>query len=69
MALNTIQKALVESGLAKEPKQRKRRKKEYKCRVCGSPMIILDDTNIMVCSQTNANSKKGCQNFYLFDAS
>ena len=60
MSLNALQKALVESKLAEEPKPRKRKKKNFKCKVCGAPMKIIDDSNIMVCSGDK------CKNYYLF---
>ncbi len=60
MSLGAMQKALVEAGLADEPKERHRRKKQFKCRKCGRPMIRLDDTNIMFCSGNT------CKNFYIF---
>lgn len=61
MPLNAMQKALVNAGFAEEPKQRKRKPKNFKCRVCGAPMIIVDDSNIMTCSGDK------CKNYFLFD--
>lgn len=61
MALGTIQRALVDAGLANEPKpKRKRPQKEIKCFKCGSPMIRIEDTNTMACS----NEK--CRNYRVF---
>lgn len=57
----SIQKALIEAGLAEEPKQRKPHYKQFKCRKCGKPMIRIEGTNTMACS----NEK--CNNFYIFD--
>lgn len=61
MALNSLQKALVNNGFAQEPKQKKRRHKDFKCRKCGSSMIIVEDTNTMACSSDK------CNNYYLFN--
>lgn len=60
MALGAMQKALVNAGLANEPKRRSRRQKQNRCRKCGKPMIRLEDTNIMVCSGDT------CRNYYIF---
>ena len=59
--LNALQRELVRKGLASEPKQRKNKGKEFKCRKCKSPMIKIEDTNIMACS----NEK--CRNYFIFD--
>lgn len=69
--MSTLQQALTDSGWTKwaglkEPKPRKRKPKEFKCRVCGSPMIIVEGTNIMTCSGTKSSKEKPCKNFYLF---
>lgn len=56
--MNALQKALVNSGLAKEPKPRKFRSRTYKCSKCGAPMEIREGTNIMACT--------ACSNYYLF---
>lgn len=61
MALNTIQKAMVEVGLIEEPQSRKHKKKKFKCKVCGAPMQTIDETNIMVCTGDK------CKNYYLFN--
>lgn len=63
MVLNALQKELVEKGFAEEPKPRKQRKqKNFKCRVCGAPMNIIEDSNIMTCSSDR------CRNYFLFDS-
>jgi formylmethanofuran dehydrogenase subunit E len=49
MVMNAMQKALVSAGLAKEPKSRKRRGKQFSCNRCGETMIQYDDVNVMVC--------------------
>lgn len=59
--MNSLQKALVSSGLAQTPKERKNKPREYKCRKCGAPMIQVEYTNTMSCS----NPK--CSNFFIFD--
>ena len=60
MALNALQKELVNKGFAKEPKSRKPRHKKYQCKVCGAPMQFIESTNTMVCTGEK------CKNFYLF---
>ncbi len=60
MALGSLQKALVNAGIAEMPKEKNRRHKTFKCRKCGALMEFVDDTNIMYCS----NPK--CNNFYIF---
>lgn len=59
--MNSLQKALVKAGLTKEPEERKRKPREYKCRKCGAPMVVVEGTNIMSCSS--------CKNFFIFDNS
>ena len=49
-ALGSLQKAMVDAGLVEEVKTRKPRLKQFKCKVCGQPMIRIEDTNTMVCS-------------------
>ena len=58
--MNSLQKALVSSGLAQTPKERKNKPREYKCRKCGAPMIRVENTNTMSCSS--------CKNFFIFDS-
>ena len=57
--MNSLQKALVSSGLAQAPKERKNKMREYKCRKCGAPMVRIENTNTMACSS--------CKNFFIFD--
>ena len=61
MAMNSLQKALVNAGLAEEPKERPHRGKKFKCRRCQSPMIKIPETNVMACS----NEK--CSQYFIFD--
>lgn len=56
MAMNSLQKALVEAGLAKEPKERKRKGKEFKCHKCGEVMTNPDGINVMYCEKCNSPS-------------
>lgn len=66
--MSTLQEALINAGFAEEPKPRRKRKpKTYKCKVCGSSMIIIDNSNVMVCSGDNLKEGKTCKNFFLFD--
>ena len=61
MAMNALQKALVEAGLAEEPKpKRKRRGKLFNCRKCGTRMTKVEDSNIMFCEK--------CGQYFLFDS-
>ena len=57
--MNSLQKALVKAGLAKESEERTRKSREYKCRKCGQPMIQIEGTNTMACSN--------CKNYFIFD--
>lgn len=58
--LNALQRALVNAGLAEEPKPKKRRKnKQFNCRRCGTVMTKVEDSNIMFCSK--------CGQYFLFD--
>lgn len=57
--MNSLQKALVSAGLAEMPKERTRKPREYKCRKCGQPMIQIEGTNTMACSN--------CKNYFIFD--
>lgn len=60
---NQLQKELVEKGFAEKPKSRKKRNhKKFTCYRCGQEMSVIDDSNIMVCT----NEK--CNNYYLFDS-
>lgn len=57
--LNALQKALVDAGLAQEPKPRKRNGKQFKCHRCHNVMTKVPDSNIMYCEQ--------CGQYFLFD--
>lgn len=55
--LGAMQKALVEKGLAKPPKERKHRPKNFTCRQCGNKMTLCPGTNVMTCE---------CGNYFIF---
>lgn len=57
--LGAMQKALVESGLAKPPKERKHHPKTFTCRKCGEAMSVCPGTNVMACK---------CGNYFIFSA-
>nr|DAU35888.1 MAG TPA: DNA-directed RNA polymerase subunit [Caudoviricetes sp.] len=58
--MNALQKELVEKGLAKSIRQKRRKPREFKCRKCGeTAMYRHDGTNVAVCSN--------CGNYILFD--
>lgn len=62
-AMGALQRALVRAGLAEPPKpKRKRPQKEIKCFKCGQPMIRIEETNTMACS----NNK--CSNYRIFSS-
>lgn len=62
---NQMSQALVSAGLAPAPKERRKRQgKQFKCHKCGAPMIKVENTNVMVCSQEN----KEHTSFYVFGA-
>lgn len=50
MALGSLQKALVNAGLAEAPQERKfKAGKPVKCRKCGKAMYKIPDSNMAVC--------------------
>lgn len=57
--MNEMQVALEKSGLGERKRKRNRRRKPFKCNSCGADMNIVDDTNVMACSQ--------CGNYFIFD--
>lgn len=58
--MNDLQRKLVEAGLAKAPRTRKRgRRKNMTCRRCGEVMERKDATNVVVCPN--------CGNYVIFD--
>ena len=57
-ALNALQRALVDAGLAEAPKPRKRNSKQFKCHKCKNVMTKVPDSNIMYCER--------CGNYFLF---
>lgn len=59
---NQMEKAILAAGLAKRPKpQKKPRHKRFTCRICGEPMIIIEGTNTMACSNED------CKQYFIFD--
>jgi transcription elongation factor Elf1 len=59
---NQMERALINAGLADAPKPRKKpRHKKFTCHVCGEPMVIIEGTNTMACS----NEK--CKQYFIFD--
>lgn len=55
MAMNAMQRALVNAGLAEEPKERKRRGKQFKCNKCGEVMVHPDWGNFLVCPKCDSS--------------
>lgn len=55
MVMNSLQKALVNAGLAEEPKDRKRRGKQFKCNKCGEVMEHPDGMNVMFCPKCDSS--------------
>lgn len=59
--LNALQRALVKSGLAEQPKRKRKRKgKTFNCHRCHNVMTKVEDSNIMYC--------KNCGQYFLFDS-
>ena len=59
---NQMERALINVGLAKAPKPRKKpRHKKFTCHVCGEPMMIIEGTNTMVCTNDQ------CKQYFIFD--
>lgn len=59
---NQLEKAILGAGLADKPVSRKRpRHKKFTCHVCGEPMIIIENTNTMACSNPE------CKQYFIFD--
>lgn len=56
--LTALPRALVNAGLAPEPKEKKKHYKRFKCHVCGSNMIQIEDTNTMAC--------ENCKQYFIF---
>ena len=59
MAMSALPRALVRAGLAEEPKEKKKRYKQFKCHNCGSRMIQIPETNTMAC--------ENCNQYFVFD--
>ena len=59
MAMNALQRALVNAGLAEEPKEKKHKFKQFKCFNCGGRMIQIPDTNTMACEK--------CHQYFVFN--
>ena len=55
MAMNSLQKELVRTGWAEEPKEKRKHYKQFKCHKCGSRMIQVPDTNTMACENEQCN--------------
>lgn len=51
MAMNSLQKAMVNANLAKEPKEKPKRHKKFTCKKCGATMTQPDWSNIMFCQE------------------
>ena len=59
---NQMEKAIIDAGLASTPKpQKKPRHKKFKCHICGEPMIMIEGTNVMACSNDT------CSQYFIFD--
>lgn len=58
VALNALQKELVEKGLANMPKEKRKRFKQFKCHKCHHNMIQIPDTNTMAC--------ENCGQYFVF---
>lgn len=64
-ALSALQRALVNTGWAPEPKEKKHKKhKQFKCHRCGGTMEIIEGTNTMACAGDGDNPN--CNNYYVF---
>ena len=49
--MNALQKALVNAGLAQEPKYKKHKHKPITCRKCGEQMYQPEGDNYAYCSK------------------
>lgn len=58
--MNALQKAIVEKGLAKAPRQRRFKPKTYTCAKCGALMETIENTNIVACTK--------CSNYFMFNS-
>ena len=58
---NQLEKAFEKLGFKSERKIKKPKHKKFTCHLCNSPMLVIEDTNVMVCT----NEK--CANYYIFD--
>ena len=59
-ALSALPRALVNAGLAEEPKPKKKNYKQFKCHRCKHVMTRVPSSNIMYC--------ESCGNYFLFES-
>ena len=59
---NQLEREMIKSGIIKEKKvkKKKHKSKAFNCKKCGKPMIRIENTNAMACSE--------CKNFFIFDS-
>lgn len=56
---NQLEKELIYKGLLDTGRKKKKKtRKKFNCVKCGSPMLRIEDTNVMVCSE--------CKNYFIF---
>lgn len=48
--MNIVEKAFVKAGFELPAPKKPRPRKIQKCRKCGAPMELIEDTNVMVCT-------------------
>lgn len=58
---NQLENAFKRVGFTSNKTTKKPRHKKFECRICGAPMRIIDNTNVMVCTNDD------CHNKYIFD--
>lgn len=59
------------ASMGYKAKEQKKTEKEFKCRVCGSPMIHIPGTNVIKCTGTSTDEEgkeKQCKNFILLNS-
>ena len=60
----TLSEAFVNAGYEPVKLRKPRERKIQKCRKCGSSMIYIENSNVMVCSD---EAEVECSNRYIFE--
>lgn len=60
---NQMELKLQSAGFEKTEKDKPKKKyqKQFKCHTCGAPMIMIEGSNVMVCSNEE------CKQYFIFN--